>query len=315
MKIAYISYELQCKPNAKARSGVLLKVQFDEDLIGYADCHPWPEVGDEDLPMQLALLQKGQRTQLVKASIELALLDAEARKQKRPLLNSNSVPLSHYLGFNLLNWTESDSERIMKEGFTCVKFKVGKNTEAEIKQLLNLFNHSSLKLRLDFNHALSYESFLAYLKSIEQIKEKIEFIEDPFPFHAAQWQKIQECGWTLACDRQAVLGWGLAESARFLIIKPANMLSEEIFKHAPGQTKIVTSYVSHPLEQISAAYTAARLDPEKQFLHGLLSHRIFEETEFSRQLNWQGPQFLCPVGFGWGFDAEISRLKWTDLCG
>lgn len=53
MNIQIHDYELKPKfalnnfPGAeKARSGFLLKVDFGEQLIGYADCHPWLEFGD-----------------------------------------------------------------------------------------------------------------------------------------------------------------------------------------------------------------------------------------------------------------------------
>ena len=47
MQIEYSPYEL--KAQNEARRGALLKVHFDPDQIGYADCHPWECMGHPNL--------------------------------------------------------------------------------------------------------------------------------------------------------------------------------------------------------------------------------------------------------------------------
>lgn len=312
MKISYSPYQLNFQRGSFARVGALLRINFNEDLVGYADCHPWPEVGDEPLKEQLHLVSQGKSSPLIDSALASAYLDAEARAQKRLLVDQKAVPRSHFLGFNLLKWTHQDSKSVQREGFTHLKFKVGKQLEEEIEQLLGLFKASSLKIRLDFNLCMTFESLTAFLKRIDLLQEKIDFIEDPFPFDPVKWEAIQKKGWSLACDREVSKAIGLSASARYLIIKPAMTLKEEREQIAKEQIKIVTSYVGHPLEQISAAYVAAQLDPEKKQLHGLLSHRLFELTPFSKQLNWQGAEFKIPSGTGWGFDEELAALDWID---
>lgn len=311
MKISYSPYLLTFQRGGSVRAGALLKVCFGEDLIGYADCHPWPEIGDEPLKAQLHGLSQGKWTPLIRSALESAFLDAQARVQKKSLLDQKMIPRSHFLGLNLLEWAVQDSKRVQQEGFTHIKFKVGKQLEREIEQLLGLFKDSSLKIRLDFNLCTTCESFTAFLKRIEALKEKVDFIEDPFAFDPVKWEAIQKSGWALACDKEASKAIGLSAAARFLIIKPATMLKEERNLEAAGQIKIVTSYVGHPLEQVSAACAAAELDPEKKQLHGLLSHRVFEPTSFSQQLNWHGAEFQPPSGTGWGFDEELAALEWS----
>jgi len=39
------------------RRGALLRVVFADEVVGYADCHPWPELGDLPLSDQLACLR------------------------------------------------------------------------------------------------------------------------------------------------------------------------------------------------------------------------------------------------------------------
>ena len=52
MKIDYSCYGWNLRVPLNSRSlslkryGALLQVSFDDCLLGYADCHPWPELGD-----------------------------------------------------------------------------------------------------------------------------------------------------------------------------------------------------------------------------------------------------------------------------
>ena len=68
MKIWISRYELTARVNLNARArsivrrGALLCVGS-----GFADLHPWPELGDQDLDQQLSGLARGQRTPQVEA--------------------------------------------------------------------------------------------------------------------------------------------------------------------------------------------------------------------------------------------------------
>ena len=72
-------------------------------------------------------------------------------------------------------------EKISAQGYTHVKLKVGRQIDAEGEAILKLFDQSPLKLRLDFNVALTPSSFDVFLENIERLKQQIDFIEDPFP--------------------------------------------------------------------------------------------------------------------------------------
>lgn len=313
MKIFYHDYQLKFRLHPEERRGALLKIEFEEGSVGFTDCHPWPEVGDLPLNEQINSMKKGNVTRLIECALEKAYEDAIARQKGIQLLKKMKVPSSHYLGFSVLDWTNNLANKILLEGFTHVKFKVGKKLDQEISQLVKEFCHSDLKVRLDFNNSVSAEEFIWFLQQIEPIKEKVDFIEDPFAFHLDSWSKIQQKGWKLACDREVSKAVGYPEAASYLIIKPALMSKNEIQQKAEGQTKIVTTYVAHPLEQMSAAYTAAQIDSTAQQMHGLLSHRLFATTPFSEKLNWYGPQFEAASGTGWGFDDELAQLSWTAL--
>jgi O-succinylbenzoate synthase len=69
------------------REGALLR---NDD--GFADVHPWPELGDAPLDEQLALLADGQITPLTRASLQCAALDRNARRRGVSLFEGLTIP-------------------------------------------------------------------------------------------------------------------------------------------------------------------------------------------------------------------------------
>lgn len=318
MKIFVSFYELEAAYSLNAasavsqRKGALLKIDFSEGKAGYADCFPWPELGDLSLEQQLDRLARGELTPITRCALEFAKIDAQFRFEGIGCLTSSFFPRSHFLITDLLNCSSQEVQTLIQQGYSHVKVKMGRHIEQEAKRLLELFSKTSLKLRLDFNETLNGDRFAQFLKSIESLKEQIEFIEDPFPFHPGQWGEFQQEGWTLACDRQASFAYGQSDSARVLIVKPAVVSFAEL-RGKSNQTCIATSYLGHPVGQVAAAYAALQLDPTCDLVHGILSHHSYQPTIFSRQLNWGGPEFIPPSGTGCGFDQDLWNLEWEAL--
>jgi len=315
MKIAVSRYDLHFNASSNTasqsvkREGVLLKIEFDDGLIGHSDCHPWPELGDHGLQEQLSLLQRGELTPLTSQSLHWARIDAEGRHDGRALNHPNSALRSHCLIPHICFCSSNDVQGIIAEGFTHVKIKMGRAIEEETERLLALFHGKPLKVRLDFNERLKAALFREVLQKIETLKHQIDFIEDPFPFDPDQWTQFQHEGWSLACDRRAEEAMGLSQAASFLIIKAAI----QPLARSSEQTVIATSYLGHPLDQAVAARAAAYADPHGQEVHGLLSHRVYQPNPFSRLLSWKGPIFVPPPGTGMGFDSELAQLEWREL--
>lgn len=318
MNIFFSRYELETGRPLNAlsysskREGALLKIVFREGITGYADCHAWEELGDRPLQQQLTLLASEEWTPITRSALEWSKRDAEARTAGKTILNRCSIPKSHWLVPDLHLLTAERVDEITMQGFTHVKFKLGRHIEREGELLLTLFKGSSLMLRLDCNEALTCSAFHSFLKQIERLQPQVDFIEDPFPFHPNEWRVCQQQGWRLACDRQALRAKNLPSSASVLIVKPA-IHSLDAWEKPEGQTCIVTSYLGHPLGQTAAAYAAAVLDPQNRFVHGLLSHHAYLPTPFSRQLSWDGPMFTIPQGTGFGFDRELNELAWSSI--
>lgn len=314
MKIAYSLYELEAPAPLLKRKGAILKFEGDKMAAGYADCHPWPELGDLPLKEQLSALSQGNFTSLTRQALEFALIDAKSRSSKTQALNQRPIPSSHFLIIDMFSLTERQICRIIEMGFTHVKLKAGRSIDEQADCLLALFSACSLKLRLDFNEKLTLDAFRSFLKKMEKLHDRIDFIEDPFPYDKEQWSSVQKEGWPLACDRQMKNALNCPESAGILIVKPALQSIKKLGIERPaGQSLIVTSYVGHPVEQTAAAFAASQLDPSGAFIHGLLSHHAYLPNLFSRKLNWESPSFIPPPGFGLGFEEEFHELQWRSL--
>jgi o-succinylbenzoate synthase len=270
MRIDVHRYELRRREGG-ARRGALLRV----DGGGYADVHPWPELGDAPLEEQLALLARGETTQLTRASLHWAAVDADARRRGVSLFEGLTIPESH--------WPGADPPG----GFDTVKTK-GVQPVPEC-----------VRIRIDFNARLTAEEFLQVAETLP--KERIDFVEDPCPYDAAVWRELRErTGLRLALDR-------FAGEADVLVHKPA--LGAD-FPSFDGEI-VVTSYMDHPVGQFFAAYVAASHDVATRC--GLMTHVLYEPDAFLERVWRDGARLLPPGGTGIGFDDLLERLPWTSI--
>ena len=315
MRVWTAAYALSSKQalGAKARStlrrGVLLKIE-DEGAIGYADLHPWPELGDEPLEKQLALLRDGGRTALLDRALEIAALDRGGRAHGKSLFENMQVPDSHFLVGDVATIDEECLRTAWGENFRTIKLKVGRAPLREIDHLLRFEKDlSSFNLRFDCNAVLTMAEAKSWLSALPvSIRERIEFVEDPCAWQEGEWRKLhEETGCPLALDRA---GNAVAANAfQWLVLKPA--VQDPAIADQTEARVCVTSYLDHPLGQVAAAYVAAKLGGSARA--GLNSHRVYEKNEFSEQLNWRGPQFTIPDGTGLGFDRLLEIQDWQRL--
>lgn len=260
----------------RPRRGALIRVDG-----GFADVHPWPELGDLDLDGQLALLARGERTRLTEASLRFAAVDRDARRVGARLFDDLVTPESHWL------WHGGD----VPPAFDTVKVKMAEGERVDPALV-------RYRLRLDYNALLTPEAFLRQ----ELPLEAIEFVEDPCPYEEHVWRRLRTAGFRLALDRAST---GDAE-ADVLVIKPA-------VQEVPPTRKevVITSYMDHPFGQVCAAWVAARRPVSRRC--GLLTHLVYEVNEFSERLAVEGSRLVPPAGTGFGFDDLLERLPWMRL--
>ena len=317
--VDYWRYELIPKRRLSAiaaegpRHGALIRVSG-----GFADVHPWPELGDAPLDEQFALLARGETTPLTRASLEFAAIDAAARRDSRSLFESLTIPPSH--------WPGPDPP----DGFDTVKLK-------SIDRIPD-----RVRLRIDFNATLTPDEFVRIAAALP--RERIDFIEDPCPYDAATWRELRDrTGFRLALDRASSSQhrqeclchidhsktlstpddhkqsinpedpmWHRhsclcsVNSFDVLIIKPA---VHEI--PCTDAEIVVTSYMDHPIGQLCAAYAAATAGITTTC--GLITHVLYEPDPFIERMRVDGTRLVPPGGHGWGFDDLLEKLPWRKL--
>jgi O-succinylbenzoate synthase len=261
---------LSALADARPREGALLRVGD-----GFADVHPWPELGDAPLDEQLARLARGETTPLTARSLYFARVDAEARADGRSLFEGLTIPRSH--------WPGPDPPF----DFDTVKLK-------DIDQI-----PPKVRLRIDFNGRLRPEEFIYMAEALP--RERVDFVEDPCPYDGPTWSALrQSTGLRLALDR------GVAEEGvDVLVVKPAVQEWPETAKEI-----VVTSYMDHPVGQLCATYVAAIHDVG---VCGLFTHVLYEPNEFIERVHADGARLLPPKGTGIGFDDLLEALPWKRL--
>jgi len=261
---------------ARPREGALLRVGD-----GFADLHPWPELGDESLDAQLARLARGEPPAQARASLRLARLDGEARARGVSLFEGLTIPESH--------WPGNDPPA----SFDTVK----------IKSVIPVPPH--VRVRVDFNAVLSAEEYVRIAETLP--KGTIDFVEDPCRYERDTWRDLRaRTGLRLALDRAGA--WDGLPGGEFdvLIHKPA--LSAE-FPRYPDV--VVTSYMDHPVGQYGAAYVAATHPVNVRC--GLFTHVLYEPDAFIERIEADGARLLAPRGTGIGFDDLLERLSWKSI--
>ena len=308
-------------PQPVARKGAILKVVWDEEKIGFADLHPWPEFGDLELEEHLALLRQMKLTNLAEQAIWLASIDAKGRQEKRNIYDNQLLLKNNALLLRINPATVELLDPLAKAGFARVKVKVGIEPEDEIEMINRAALTHNMKIRMDFNSRLTWNSFEKYVNALTpQAKRQIEYFEDPFPYDAEMW-KLARTIIPLAIDwelKKIPIEQEAPVEADFLIIKPTHDdVNARVDQCVKWKKKmVVTSHMGHPLGVLQCAYVAqdlAKRFPDMMLDPGCLTFDVFEPNEFSSLLNIQGPFIKKVGGWGIGFDFILKSQKWNLL--
>ncbi len=302
------------RPNARStaspREGALLRIGS-----GFADLHPWPELGDLPLEAHLASIAAGRPTRLATRSLACAAADGQARELGVSLFEGLPIPPSHYpIGIGEI----PEFIFLERAGFDRAKMKAGSDAAAEADRLAEAtpsLLKTGIRLRIDFNGSLSQSEIGDMLERLPRaLIERIEFLEDPVPADSAAWNAIRQ-RWRvkIAADREKPDSdcWDIA------VIKPAWEPDETVeIAIDRGKPLVFTSAMDHPVGQLWAAWNAAvaqKDHPGRVLACGLLSHGAYEQNEFSECLATDGAILLPPEGHGLGFDELLEGLDWARL--
>ncbi len=310
--------------------GALIKVN---DGVGCL--HPWPEFGDAPIEGQLKLLREGGISMVIERALHMAAVDGAARRRGVSIFEGLEIPLSHY-SWDQHQPPETQVQRVIGEGWRAIKGKGTQNIDEVLRWVEDrsagfasrLRNSPQLAepsrtearapfIRLDFNSCLTEEQFNRFMELMPpQLRQCIDFIEDPFPYDAGRWSDFQRShGIRLALDKQLR---GATEGFNVAVIKPGRREWRGMVQTLPEDARVVmTSAMDHAVGQSFAAYEAAlawkklgaRMD-----LCGLCTEHLFAKDEFFEQISSHGGNLQVDRnGTGLGFDEVLAKLPWKRL--
>lgn len=323
IKVASHLYTLEPRQSLNAvsskgqRQGSLLKVQWEDGLQGYADLHPWPELGDMPLREQLLQLSLGNYTSSVQQSLCLARWDAELRSQGKNIFDVGAPIKNNFLVSDISHVTAESLQAVKHQGFDTLKIKVGKDSQEETR-LLNRIASSGFKIRLDFNGVGSLSSFQKFMADLSsEARAAIEYVEDPFPYSDQTWAEARQLC-PIALDNYFdQVKWDVLSEAPcdVLIVKPAKLDMVEVKRLIKTwNLKVtITNYMDHPVGTMHALGTAMELKKElgdTVLQAGCLTHHLYQADVFFAELRNDGPYLRKTAGTGVGFDHLLEALPW-----
>lgn len=327
MKISYSPYTLKPVQHLSAlatlgeRQGVLLKVEWPDGLVGYADLHPWTELGDASWEEQLAGLRKGQVSVMLEQSIWMARKDAQLRQGGKNAFEGLATIKNNYIVSDIGIETEDLIARLKSEGFETVKIKVGRDLQKEAEFISLLGRDGAFKLRLDFNAMGTWQTYERFMSRIDKVAlQRVQYVEDPFPFEAQAWTEAKRFA-PLAIDNEASkvdLKKLKGKPFDVVVLKPAKMdVNSTVQNCIIHDLKIaVTSYMDHPVGVIHALAVASELKkahPQRILDAGCMTIKLFQMDAYSAEVVISGPFLKRPAGRGIGFDALLTKEPWTQL--
>ncbi len=308
---------LNSRSRATEHVGALIRVDVD-DVSGYACLHPWVELGDLSLEELLSHLAVGRMSRQIKCAIECADADRSARLKGVSLFSGLDVPLSHA---TIVGGIEK-VELAVEAGFDTVKLKMGRDIAADVSLLKEVnTNFPELMIRIDFNGMVGFSELEILLNEIGEVtRRRLDYIEDPLAIGDNRWSLFRDqYGLKVGIDRGVE---DIEGEFDISVVKPAINDLSKIASAAQKSRRsmVVTSYMDHPIGQSYAAYCAGMLNSSHSGIVnprcGLLTHGLYEPTDFTILLGGSGPKWSGiegASGIGLGFDDLLEKLDWKKI--
>jgi O-succinylbenzoate synthase len=237
-----------------AREGLIIKLVFDEGLEGFGEIAPLPGLSNVTLEECLGnlretafSLKKGQfsfdtletdffekldKIRLypeVRFGIEMAVLNAAALLRELPLSKFLSAHAAQEVVLNGLladadEPVEQEVERLLQDGYTLIKVKVGGEVYEDAKRLKAVVKaaHSRAHVHVDANQKWNLDEANLFAKELNGCT--IKYIEEPFFDISKIPEFFRNTGIPVALD-ETIVRRGFAysnplEGVKFLVLKP-----------------------------------------------------------------------------------------------
>ncbi|MGZ3803705.1 MAG: enolase C-terminal domain-like protein [Pseudobdellovibrionaceae bacterium] len=327
MKINYSPYTLKPAQHLNSvaqkgeRRGTLLKIEWPDDIIGYADLHPWLELGDAPWEDQLADLRQGKISPMLEQSIWMARKDGQFRKKGINAFGSSPSIKNNYIVSDVSAEPEWLADRLKADGFETVKIKVGRDLKKESEYISMLGQDGAFQLRLDFNAIGNWQTYERFMAGVNKVAlQRVQYVEDPFPYDAQAWIEAKRFA-PIAIDNEiSKVDFKNLQGKPFdvIILKPAKMdVGKTVQNCIIQDLKLtVTSYMDHPLGVAHALAIASELKkshPQRVLDAGCMTLKLFQMEAYSAEMEISGPYVKRSPGKGVGFDLLLSKEPWAQL--
>lgn len=329
MKVFYSPYSitpqnpLNALSKGEARHGALLKIDWGNSRIGYADVHPWTELGDQDLEIGLNNFRSGKINPLFEQAIWLASRDADLRMQKQNAFQGAGKLKNNFTVPDSTNVSAEQLQTIKNSGFQTLKIKMGRDFASETDFVVRAVAKGFF-VRLDFNGLGSYNIFEKVISGFSaNVLSFIEYVEDPFSYDLNLWKKAQKLV-PIALDNQMhKVDWNQLQASdekpfSVLVIKPAKTDVDLAISRCQSYNlkATVTSYMDHSVGALHALHVANELKKQYGTMMldpGCLTHNLYQMNSYSAVIETQGPFLLRVPGTGIGFDKQLGETEWLPL--
>jgi len=325
-----------------------VEVVSADGVCGLGEIAPLPELGGDlsgalaplptlaarlqgtDLAGALALLyaEAGALPAATVFGLEVALLDALAKYEQRPLLPGArpGVFVNAVAGGGTAAKTARAAQQAVADGYRCVKLKMGQDVQKEIERVaaVRAAIGPDIHLRLDANEGWNFEQARAILAGCAPYD--IQYVEQPLPASdLAGMCALRRCvPVPVAADEaisdlagaRRVLAQGAAD---VLIVKPqlagGLRAGRRIIEEAEiyGAQCVVTSALETGIGVVAALYLAAAM-PSVTLECGLATLRLLEDDLLLDDLSMRDGFLALPPGPGLGVQLDreaLNRYTWT----
>lgn len=299
MKLWHFPYEISSPWHGQGHAGALIKVELEDTSVGYADLHPWPELGDPNLENCIKSLVNGvPLLPIVMQATRLSVEDAQARAAGRALVMGHTVPLSHRLLSDMTQMQLSQFNDISSEGFTHLKVKMGRDLSNETVALKRWVTLTSFKWRLDFNGRLSSKEFVQWYEAVQSwLDPYLDGIEDP----VSEGEDLPIDGPFFADRGGRVKEWGVVWKPEVAVL-PERISLQRVW---------VTNNLGHPFGHAVAAVCAARLGRSE--ICGLQGLESYPKSAWTEAIRYYGAVTTPLSGTGFGGDELLEKISWKKL--
>jgi O-succinylbenzoate synthase len=327
MIISYSPYTLKPVQNLNRlteiqdREGLLLKIDWPDGHTGYADLHPWPELGDATWEEQLSGLRQGRISIMMEQAIWLARRDAVQRKMQRNIFDGLPTIKNNYLISDVASEPDGLIDRLKADGFESVKVKVGRDMKAEAELISHLGKDGAFKVRVDFNGIGTWQTYEKFMSSVDRIAlQRVQYAEDPFQYDEQAWIEARKfC--PIAIDNQIhKVKFEALKTRPFdvIVIKPAKVDVLAITQEAVVRDLklTVTSYMDHPvgvMHSLSVACELKKTHPQRTLDAGCSTTRLYQMDTYAAEVVPTGPYLKRPAGKGIGFDIQLAKEPWSQI--